>query len=72
MPRGTITQLVPDPGLGFIAPDDGGPRAVFHHTAVVGVRFDQLREGQRVEYAARLDPLDRQRVRARKVRPIEA
>ena len=70
MPRGTITQLVPDPGLGFITPDDGGPRALFHHTAVVGARFDQLREGQRVEYDSRVGPF-RHQVRAFNVRLIE-
>ena len=63
MARGTITRLVPDPGLGFIAPDDDGPHIPLHHTGVVGVRFDQLREGQCVEYRRHVDPVQRQRAR---------
>ena len=70
MARGTIKRLVPDPGFGFITPDTGGPDLTFHHTVVVGVRFDQLREGQRVEYDVHLDLVDRQPVRALNVRPL--
>jgi CspA family cold shock protein len=48
MPRGAIKKLVSDKGFGFIEcePDD----AFFHHSAVEGTTFDQLREGQMVEY----------------------
>jgi cold shock CspA family protein len=69
MPRGTIKRLVPDPGVGFITPNTGEPDRTFHHT-VVGMHFDQLQEGQRVEYDVHLDLVDRQPVRALTVRPI--
>jgi cold shock CspA family protein len=71
MARGTIKSLHVQPGFGFIAPDEGGPDVFFHQTAVLGLGFAHLREGQRVEYDRRVDPVDRQRVRALQVRPIE-
>ena len=70
MPQGTIKRLA-ELGVGRITPDDGGPDLAFHATAVVGTRFEKLHQGQRVEYDCRVDPVDRQRVRALKVRPIE-
>jgi CspA family cold shock protein len=70
MPRGTIKRLVPAAGFGVITPDTGGPDLTFHHTVVVRARFDQLREGQRVEYDAHLDLVNRQPVRALNVRPL--
>ena len=47
MPQGTIKKLT-DKGFGFIA---GGDRELFfHNSALEGVGFDDLREGQTVEY----------------------
>ncbi len=71
MARGTIKSLHADRGFGFITPEEGGPDVFFHQTAVLGLGFAQLRDGQRVEYDRRVDPVDRQRVRAFQVRPIE-
>ena len=71
MARGTIKSLHADRGFGFITPEEGGPDVFFHQTAVLGLGFAQLREGQRVAYDRRVDPVDRQRVRAFQVRPIE-
>ena len=48
MPQGTIKRLT-DKGFGFI--DAGGGRDVFFHmSSLEGVTYDELREGQKVEY----------------------
>jgi CspA family cold shock protein len=48
MPQGTIKKLVADKGFGFIAGDRG--EFFFHHSAVEGMSFEDLREGQKVEF----------------------
>ena len=48
MPQGVIKKLVADKGFGFIAAEAGD--LFFHHSAVEGVAFETLREGQTVEY----------------------
>ncbi|MFA6039290.1 MAG: cold shock domain-containing protein [Candidatus Peribacteraceae bacterium] len=48
MPQGTIKKIITDKGFGFISAPNGD--LFFHHSAVQGVPFDQLREGQTVEY----------------------
>ena len=48
MSQGTIKKLVADKGFGFIAGERG--ELFFHHSAVEGVAFETLREGQSVEY----------------------
>ena len=50
MPQGQIKKLVSDKGFGFIAGDSGSNDMFFHHTEVQGVMFEDLREGQTVEY----------------------
>ncbi|MHC4399732.1 MAG: cold-shock protein [Planctomycetota bacterium] len=48
MPQGVIKKIVTDRGFGFIS---GEPNDVFfHHSAVEGEQFDDLQEGQAVEY----------------------
>jgi cold shock CspA family protein len=48
MPQGTVTKIVADRGFGFISAE---PREVFfHHSSVADAGFDNLREGQTVEY----------------------
>ena len=48
MAEGTIKRLT-DKGFGFI--DTGTSQDMFfHHSAVEGVAFDDVREGQTVEY----------------------
>ncbi len=49
MAAGTIKKLVNDKGFGFIQKDDGGD-IFFHHSTVQNAQFDQLTEGQQVEY----------------------
>ena len=66
MPEGTIKRLVSDRGFGFI--DTGrGSDLFFHHTALAGVRIEELREGQRGEYEEGEGPKG---PRAQSVRPI--
>ena len=48
MPSGKIKKLVTDKGFGFIEGDRDD--MFFHHSAVVGITFEELREGQTVEY----------------------
>ena len=49
MAQGVIKKLVYDKGFGFIA-RDGGKDLFFHHSVVEEVQFDDLREGQEVEF----------------------
>jgi CspA family cold shock protein len=49
MPQGKIKRLVSDRGFGFLE-GDRGDDLFFHHSAVQGVVFEELREGQMVEY----------------------
>lgn len=46
--QGVIKKLVADRGFGFIAAERGD--VFFHHSAVVNGQFEDLKEGQRVEY----------------------
>ena len=48
MPQGTIRKIVSDKGFGFIA--DGADELFFHRTSVEGAEFDELREGDSVEF----------------------
>jgi len=47
MSQGTIKKLT-DKGFGFIAGDDG--ELFFHNSSLDGVSFEDLREGQTVEF----------------------
>ena len=48
MPQGKIKKLVADRGFGFIEGDSGD--LFFHFSGVEGVTFEELNEGQLVEY----------------------
>jgi len=48
MAKGTIKKLVSDKGFGFIKGDGG--EVFFHSSALENTTFDQLHEGQNVEY----------------------
>lgn len=54
MPQGTIKKIVSEKGFGFIGGDRGD--IFFHCSAVLDAGFDQLREGQRVEYTEGTGP----------------
>ena len=47
MPQGIIKRLT-DKGFGFIEGERGD--IFFHHSEVKGVTYEDLREGQKVEY----------------------
>jgi CspA family cold shock protein len=49
MAAGTIKKLVSDKGFGFIQTGDGSD-IFFHHSTVQDAQFENLREGQQVEY----------------------
>lgn len=50
MATGTIKKIVTEKGFGFIASSDGKD-VFFHHSVVADRQFDNLTEGQSVEFA---------------------
>ena len=58
MAQGTIKKLMGQRGFGFIGTDTG-QEYFFHMSSVQGVHFDELREGQQVEFATEHDPRGR-------------
>ncbi|MFI7100818.1 cold-shock protein [Streptomyces sp. NPDC050161] len=53
---GTVKWFNADKGYGFIAPDDGSQDVFVHYSAIVGVGYRTLEEGQRVEYQVEQGP----------------
>jgi CspA family cold shock protein len=51
MQTGTIKKLVVDKGFGFISPTQGED-VFFHSSACTDMQFEDLRQGDRVEYEA--------------------
>jgi CspA family cold shock protein len=68
MATGSITRLVRDRGFGFIKPADGSEDVFFHSSSVDEPTFDELSEGQTVEYDVESDPRQPDRSRASHVR----
>ncbi|MAV36184.1 MAG: cold-shock protein [Planctomycetaceae bacterium] len=64
MPQGTIKKLVTERGFGFIAGDSG--EIFFHHSALIDTTFEELQEGQTVDYEEGSGPKG---PRAENVRP---
>ena len=50
MAVGKVKKLVQDKGFGFIQTSDGND-VFFHHSVVADQGFDNLHEGQQVEYS---------------------
>ena len=48
MPSGKIKKLVTDRGFGFVESDNG--ELFFHHSEVQGTTFEELQEGQTIEF----------------------
>ena len=71
MTQGTIKTIRDDKGFGFIKPDNSNQDIFFHSSAVEGGNFDQLREGDRVEFTEGSDPRNPSRSRAENVRVAE-
>lgn len=65
--QGIIKHINPR-GFGFIVPDGGTHDFFFHMSTILDTTFDQLHEGQRVEFQEGSDPQDRNRRRAIQVR----
>ena len=50
MSTGTVKWFNPTKGFGFIQPDDGGPDAFVHISAVERAGLTNLNEGQKLSY----------------------
>jgi CspA family cold shock protein len=50
MATGTVKWFNAEKGYGFIAPDNGGPDAFVHVSAVERAGLGTLREGQKVSF----------------------
>ena len=70
MKLGTVKHVNPR-GFGFIIADGGAHEFFFHMSTIVNCTFEQLHEGQRVEFEEGSDPQDRNRRRAVKVRLLD-
>ena len=69
MPQGKITKLVSDRGFGFIAAERG--EVFFHHSSVADAGFDNLQEGQTVEFELEAEGRGRGKgPRAASVKPV--
>jgi CspA family cold shock protein len=68
MATGQIKRLVKDRGFGFIQPSGSSEDVFFHSTALSAGAFDDLTEGQSVEFDIEPDPRDPRRSRAANVR----
>ena len=64
MAQGTIKKLIAEKGFGFIKGERG--ELFFHRSSVEGTSFDELQEGQAVEYEEGQGPKG---PRAENVRP---
>ena len=71
MATGQIKRLVRDRGFGFIRPDGASEDIFFHSSSLQEGVFDQLNEGQNVEFDKEADPRDARRSRAVNVRIAE-
>ena len=68
MATGNITKIVRDRGFGFIQTSDSKEEVFFHSSSVDQPTFDELSEGQTVEFDLEPDPKQPNRSRAAHVR----
>jgi CspA family cold shock protein len=71
MPTGVIKRLEHERGYGFIRPAGASDDVFFHSSALQGLVFDQLNEGQAVDFEKQPDERDPRRTRAVNVRVAE-
>jgi CspA family cold shock protein len=72
MATGEIKRLERARGFGFIRPEGASEDVFFHSTALQGLVFDQLNEGQTVEFEQQPDDRNPSRKRAVNVRAPSA
>ncbi len=70
MATGKITRIVRDRGFGFIQPDGSTEEVFFHSSVVEQPTFDELNEGQQVQFDTEPDPRQPQRSRAAHVKLV--
>jgi CspA family cold shock protein len=68
MATGKIARMVKDRGFGFIKSNDSTEDLFFHSTSVAAGNFEELSEGQDVEFQVEPDPRNPSRKRAAGVR----
>ena len=68
MATGQIKRLERERGFGFIRPEGATEDVFFHSSALQGLIFDNLSEGQNVEFEKQADDRDPKRSRAVNVR----
>ena len=68
MTIGKIKSLVSDRGFGFIQAEGSSDDVFFHRSSVPAGNFDQLKEGESVEFDVEPDPRNPRRSRAVNVR----
>jgi CspA family cold shock protein len=68
MATGSIARLERGRGFGFITPEGAKADVFFHASALQGVTFDDLNEGQTVEFDVEPDPRNPSRSRAVNIR----
>jgi CspA family cold shock protein len=68
MASGEIKRLERTRGFGFIRPEGASEDVFFHSSALQGLVFDDLKEGQTVEFEKQPDERDPRRSRAVNVR----
>ena len=58
---GTIKKIIKDKGFGFVTPDDGGDEVFFHRSRLgPKMRFEDLRDGDEVQFEVRSGEKGRQ------------
>jgi len=70
MTVGTIKRIIRDRGFGFIQPEGATQEVFFHSSAVEKPTFDELNEGQQVEFETEPDSRQPRRSRAVHVRLV--
>ncbi len=68
MATGKIVRLIKDRGFGFIQSTGSSEEVFFHTTSLPAGSFDELSEGQTVEFDIEPDPRNPRRSRAANVR----
>jgi len=72
MPTGEIKRIERSRGFGFIRPEGASEDIFFHTSALQGLVFDELSEGQTVQFETQPDDRNPRRSRAVNVRAVAA